>query len=138
MSWYMFAFQVPGVPELVLRWIYRRARGRLVAGLAGGEHTEGGAARDVDFLATSGALTPALNWYRAMPFISPRAVGRVTVPALFVWSDKDPALGRRGAELTRRYVSGPYTFHVLPGVGHWIPEEAAGEVAELLRGHLAR
>ncbi|MBO2453862.1 alpha/beta hydrolase [Actinomadura barringtoniae] len=33
-------------------------------------------------------------------------------------------------------MTGPYTFHTLKGVGHWIPEQAPDEVAELLRTHL--
>ncbi|WP_067474562.1 alpha/beta fold hydrolase [Actinomadura hibisca] len=138
LSWYMYLFQIPWLPELVLRGVVRRARSRLIAGLATGGQSEANAARDVDHLVGSGALTPALHWYRAMPFNSPKRLARVTVPTLFIRSDEDPALSRAGAELTRRFVTGPYAFHTLIGFGHWIPEQAADEVAELLRGHLAR
>ncbi|WP_433337476.1 alpha/beta fold hydrolase [Spirillospora sp. CA-294931] len=138
MSWYMYFFQLPWLPELSLRQLDRRARARVVAGLAVRGQDEAGALRDVDFLMTSGALTPALNWYRAMPFNPPGRLAAVTVPTLYVHSDEDPALSRKGAELTRRFVTGPYTFHTLPGIGHWIPEQAPDEVAELLRVHLAR
>jgi pimeloyl-ACP methyl ester carboxylesterase len=89
------------------------------------------------FLVASGALTPALNWYRAMPFSAPARPAEVTVPTLFINSDSDPALGRTGGEHTRRFVTGPYTFHTLTGIGHWIPEQAASEVAELLHVHLS-
>jgi pimeloyl-ACP methyl ester carboxylesterase len=34
-------------------------------------------------------------------------------------------------------VTGPYTFVVLDGVNHWIPEVAPGELARLLATHLA-
>ncbi|REE99895.1 alpha/beta fold hydrolase [Thermomonospora umbrina] len=138
MSWYMYAFQIPWLPELVVRRLHRRARTRLIEGVAAGGQTKANAARDADHLVNSGALTPALNWYRGMPFNSPRGLARVTVPALYIWSDKDPALSRKGAERTRRFVTGPYTFHTLTGVGHWIPEQAPQEVAELLRPHLVR
>ncbi|MCX4673285.1 alpha/beta hydrolase [Streptomyces sp. NBC_01381] len=80
----------------------------------------------------------ARDWYRAVPFNPPGRLAKITVPTLFVPSDSDPALGRTGAELTRRFVTGPYTLHTLTGIGHWIPEEAAHEVASLLRAHLAR
>jgi pimeloyl-ACP methyl ester carboxylesterase len=60
----------------------------------------------------------------------------VTVPTLFVWSDQDAALDRRGAEETAKWVSGPYRFEILPGVSHWIPEERPQEVAALVLAHL--
>ncbi|MFC7220157.1 alpha/beta fold hydrolase [Streptomyces polyrhachis] len=136
-SWYMFAFQVPWLPELLLRRLAAGSRTRVIKGLTAAGQTPEAAARDTDFVAHSPALTPAVNWYRAMPFSTPAHLARITLPTLHVWSDRDPALTRRGAELTRRFVTGPYTFHVLPGTGHWIPEEAAEEVAGLLGAHLA-
>lgn len=64
-------------------------------------------------------------------------LAEVTVPTLFINSDSDPALGRSSGEHAYRYVTGPYTFRTLTGIGHWIPEQAAPEVAELLRVHLS-
>jgi pimeloyl-ACP methyl ester carboxylesterase len=68
-----------------------------------------------------GALTAALNWYRgALPFgVAPR----VTVPALYVWGDRDQALGPRAARTTGRWVTAPYRFEVIAGGGHWLPEQ---------------
>ncbi|MFC6878390.1 MULTISPECIES: alpha/beta fold hydrolase [Actinomadura] len=137
MSWYMFLFQVPWLPELLVRGISRGARSRVIAGLVASGQTEASAARTADLL-DSGALTPALNWYRAMPLNPPGRLARVAVPTLFVNSDGDPALGRTGAELTPRFVTGPYTSRTLTGIGHWIPEQAPDEVAELLRDHFDR
>ncbi|MCD0453307.1 alpha/beta fold hydrolase [Actinocorallia sp. API 0066] len=136
MSWYMFFFQLPWLPEVALRTLHRRARPRLIAGLVRSGKTEAEATRDADFLAHSGALTPALNWYRAMPFNPPGRLAPVTVPTLYVWSDADPALGPKAATLTRHHVTAPYTFHILPNTGHWIPEQATPEVATLLTPHL--
>lgn len=84
-----------------------------------------------------GALTAALNWYRAMSPESFAAIGTVTVPTLFVWSTEDIALGRRGAEDTVNWVSGPYRFEVLEEVSHWIPEAAPEELSRLMLEHLA-
>jgi len=68
-------------------------------------------------------------------FSSPSAVrAKITVPTLYVWSDGDSAIGPKGAVITPRYVVGPYTYEVLEGVSHWIPEE----VPELLDARLAR
>ncbi|MDX6743923.1 alpha/beta fold hydrolase [Actinocorallia sp. A-T 12471] len=133
-SWYMFAFQPPWLPEAVLRRIARRSRPRLLAGLSVAG-LEDDAARDVAVL-EAGGLTPALHWYRAMPFNPPGRLAPVTVPTLFVNSDADPALGPEAAALTARHVSGPYTAHTLRGVGHWIPQQSADDVAALLIPHL--
>jgi pimeloyl-ACP methyl ester carboxylesterase len=84
-----------------------------------------------------GAMTAALNWYRATEPNSLTDVGQITVPTLYVWSDNDIALGRSAAEATVRWVSGPYRFEVLEGVSHWIPETAPDALNRLLLGHLA-
>jgi pimeloyl-ACP methyl ester carboxylesterase len=86
------------------------------------------AARLVD---DPGRLAAALRWYRAMPLdlaVGLRT-GAVTVPTTYVWSTGDIAIGRRAAELTSRWVTGPYDFTVLDGVSHWIPEQAPDELA---------
>ena len=84
-----------------------------------------------------GALTAALNWYRAASLEDARDLAPVTTPTLYVWSDGDMALGRAAAEGTKGHVSGPYRFEVLSGVSHWIPEQAPAELNRLLLEHLA-
>lgn len=95
----------------------------------------------VSVLTQPGALTAALNWYRALsPEDAPAALGAlkpVAVPTLYVWGDADAALGRAAAEATAAHVGGPYRFEALAGVGHWIPEEVPERLNELLLGHLA-
>ncbi len=83
-----------------------------------------------------GALTAALNWYRALDFTLVEGVGAISVPTLYVWSTGDVALGRDGAEGTESYVTGPYRFEILDGVTHWIPEEVPAELSGLLLDHL--
>ncbi|MGH9017146.1 MAG: alpha/beta fold hydrolase [Acidimicrobiales bacterium] len=91
----------------------------------------------VSALTEPGALTAALNWYRAMSAEAIGDVAAVTVPTLYVWSTADIALGRAAAEATADYVSGPYRFEILDGVSHWIPEAAPGDLNRLLLDHLA-
>jgi pimeloyl-ACP methyl ester carboxylesterase len=83
-----------------------------------------------------GALTAALNWYRAMSAEAFSDVGKISVPTLYVWSTEDIALGRQAAEATEAWVSGPYRFEVLAGVSHWIPEAAPQDLGRLLLEHL--
>ena len=86
-----------------------------------------------------GALPGALNWYRALPLSSraERAVPDVSVPTSFVWSDRDGAIDRRGADLTARHVVEPYTFEVLEGVSHWIPTHAPDALADAVLARIA-
>lgn len=133
-SWYIAFFQLPWLPEQVLR---RRWNWFLVDYTG---QSEQAARRDLDAFDAEGDLTGALNWYRALPLVNlwKRSGARVQQPTLFVWSDQDVALQRKGAETTGRYVDGPYTFEVLAGVSHWIPEAAPVEFTDMLVRHLRR
>ncbi len=97
---------------------------------------ESAAEEYVTLLREPGALTAAVNWYRAASLEDLREMGPVTTPTLYVWSDKDVALGRHAAEATAGHVKGPYRFEVLEGVSHWIPEEAPDRLNALLLEHL--
>jgi pimeloyl-ACP methyl ester carboxylesterase len=55
-----------------------------------------------------------------------------------VWSDADGALGRDAAEATGSFVEGPYRFEVLPGISHWVPEEAPEALNRLILDHLTQ
>jgi pimeloyl-ACP methyl ester carboxylesterase len=76
------------------------------------------------------ALTGALNWYRAISAADLAGLGAVTVPTTFLWGPEDLAVGRAAAEKCADYVSGPYAFVELPGIGHWAPETAPDAVAD--------
>jgi pimeloyl-ACP methyl ester carboxylesterase len=131
-SWYMLFFQLPWLPERILRGQFERIM------RMSGQAAEA-ARRDAAGFDEPGALTGALNWYRAMPLLDPRrANAPVRAPTLFVWSDGDVAITRRGAEDTPKYVRGPYQFVALHGVSHWIPDEVPDRLAELLLDHLER
>jgi pimeloyl-ACP methyl ester carboxylesterase len=134
-SWYMVAFQMPGLPELAFSRrggdVLRRALVRTGLDPASAERY---AARAADRAAMRGPI----NWYRALPFGVRERTPRVDVPTLFVWSDGDGFIARSGAARCGRYVDGPYRFEVLAGVSHWLPEEAPEQVAGLLVQHFSR
>lgn len=89
----------------------------------------------VDVLSDEATLSGALNWYRCG--FEWAAVEPVEVPALYVWGTEDVALGREGAELTEKYMRGPYRFVVLDGVDHWVAEHAGDRLVAELKEHLA-
>ena len=133
-SYYMGLFQLPLLPETALLAgdgaLLRRAltRGGLPA-----EAVE----RYVRRMREPGALSAALNWYRALPWsVRGQRVGRITVPTLHVWSTGDAFLGRTATEDTARFVDARYRLEVLEDVPHWIPELAADRAAELVTAHV--
>ncbi|WP_202868861.1 alpha/beta fold hydrolase [Kribbella antibiotica] len=85
-------------------------------------------------LSQPGALTSVLNWYRANDFTGYEQP--VTVPTLFIASDKDPAVAPSGIAATKNWVTGRYRLENLPGIGHNIPEQAPEATTSLLLDHL--
>lgn len=133
-SAYIGFFRLEGVPE-------RTLLAKDGAGLRSALVATGLPDHDVDayveLMRQPGALTAALNWYRAVSPDDARGIAPITTPTLFVWSDEDVAIGRDAAEATAHYVEGPYRFEVLPGVNHWIPEVADDDLDRLLLEHLS-
>lgn len=84
-----------------------------------------------------GALAAWLRWYPGQRLEDLDDTPAVPVPTLHIWSDGDAAMGSGPTLATRDWVTGPYQLEVLEGVSHWIPEEAADRVGQLLLEHLA-
>lgn len=133
-SWYIFAFQLPRLPE----WILGRQDGRLLAGNLRGKDPSSFTKDDRDLYreawAQPGALTGMLNWYRAMLRHPPRARGsnRVTVPTLILWGERDRYLSKELAPLSlARCDQGRLV--TFPDATHWLQhDEAEGVNRELL------
>jgi pimeloyl-ACP methyl ester carboxylesterase len=132
LSWYMYFFQLPWLPERVM--LARRGTADVLSkSLQRAGQTREAADRDAQAMATPGVLTAALNWYRAIPLTDLRASGqKIAVPTLFVWSDGDLAVAEKSARDTARFVSGEYRFEILRGISHWIPDECPDTAADLL------
>jgi pimeloyl-ACP methyl ester carboxylesterase len=132
-SFYMVVFQLPRLPELLLR---RRLTALLER--MGLEHSSAEAYGA--FMSTRGRLTGGLNWYRGIVLPERRAPrsGMVTVPTTYIWGNGDQALGRRAAESTGSFVFAPYRFVELDE-NHWLPENAPDVVArEIIADAAAR
>ncbi|MFI5484916.1 alpha/beta fold hydrolase [Micromonospora echinaurantiaca] len=128
-SAYIVLFRQPGKAEKVLLGLNATALRRMLAGVGDADRV----AAYAEPMREPGALTAALNWYRAMPSRTElAATGPVAVPTTFVWSDQDVAIGRTAAEACAERVSGDYRFVELPGVSHWIPDEAPAPLAEAI------
>jgi len=137
-SWYMAFFQLPWLPEAVLRaGHFDRLAKALVATSRPGTFTPA----DLDVYrsawAQPGALTGMLNWYRALrlrgggPGAS-RGDQRVRVPMRVLWGDRDQALEPALAEASLAWCDAGEVFH-FPAATHWLQhEEPEGVSARLL------
>ena len=87
-----------------------------------------------------GALTAALNWYRANAVLLEKRregpkFGSVQHPTLLIWGNQDIAVGRVAIERTAQYMKGPYRLVEL-NAGHWLAQEAPERVHDEILRHL--
>jgi len=135
-SWYVAFFQLPRLPERMLTMNGGAAVRRMFSGVAlppdvlavyTGQITEPGAA------------TAMLNWYRAIRLRSSRTLNLpqvIDVPTLVVWGERDVALDPICLNGTEGYVR-DLRVKRLPGVSHWVQQDAPQVVNELLQEFLA-
>ncbi len=139
-SWYIFFFQIPWLPEAGLR---RDDAARIRQAFRGMAKDKSRFPRNVlDVYARSaqrpGALTAMLNYYRALlRHQKTLRVGdaRVTIPTLMIWGEEDTALNIHCTEGTEEWVPN-LTLRRLPGVSHWVQQEAPEQVNALIEGWL--
>ena len=131
-SSYIQLFRVAGKAEDVL--LADNAE-RLI-GMYQGQVPADDVAAYVDLLRQPGALTAALNYYRAM-HADLSELPPVTTPTTYVWSSGDIALGREAAEHCGDFVDADYDFVELPDVTHWIPDEAPDALADAILRRIA-
>lgn len=86
-------------------------------------------------VANESTLKAVLNWYQVSDGPWSYHLPLTTVPTLYIWSDNDPYTGPDAAEATGDFVEGEYTFVVLEGASHSIPETRSEEVTALLLEH---
>ncbi len=137
-SWYMAAFQLPWLPEAVLTAGRAWGVGQAIRGMAVDKTAFPPQVLDV-YRANGlkpGAMTAMVNYYRANMAGLGAETALIQTPTLMIWGEQDTALG---LELTDGY--GPlvadFTLERLPGVSHWVQQEAPTEVNARLLSWLA-
>jgi pimeloyl-ACP methyl ester carboxylesterase len=139
-SWYMFAFQLPLLPELFLTVNNAAA----TAAIFKGALVNKAAISDADLdqyrraMTKPGAATAQINYYRNI-LGAPRGRGfqKLRMPTLLIWGEEDIVLGRELTEGTERWVE-DLTLKFVPGCGHFVQQECPAEVNAIVRGFLAR
>jgi pimeloyl-ACP methyl ester carboxylesterase len=136
-SWYMLFFQLPWLPERILR---RRDWALLVRVLR--DTSPPGVFSDSDLeqykesWARKGALTGMLNWYRAALLRSSKFpvdsdVSRVKVPALLIWGKNDQFAGETMARESLQYCDDGH-LEILETATHWVQHEEPAQLNNLL------
>jgi pimeloyl-ACP methyl ester carboxylesterase len=133
-SWYMLLFQFEGVAE---EWFstddFANARQFVFDTAAPGTFGEDDRAHFLEALSQPGALTAAMNYYRAnIPPATwlrpPPDLPAITVPTLIVWGEGDAYLSPLILDRSAAKVRGPLAVERLPGVSHWVQQEAPDAV----------
>jgi pimeloyl-ACP methyl ester carboxylesterase len=136
-SSYMFFFQIPRLPEEVIRAgdfaLLRSALGRdpVRPGALTAEDIE----RYIEAIAQPGALTATINYYRALlryPGQTRALLQRVEASVIVIWGEKDRFLSRRLAEPPHLWVPNLLSVKRLPDASHWVAEDRPLEVNTLL------
>ncbi|MBS0331589.1 MAG: alpha/beta hydrolase [Proteobacteria bacterium] len=139
-SWYMAFFQLPGLPELAMTANDARAIRNAFHGMAVDKtnFTPEVLNRYAADAQRPGAMTGMINWYRAL-----RLGGKmrgpwpvIETPTLIVWGEADAALGVELLDGTDAYVR-DLTIERLPGVSHWVQQEAPQKVNPILERWLS-
>jgi pimeloyl-ACP methyl ester carboxylesterase len=136
-SWYILFFQIPGVPEALLRaGGYRMAR-RLLTGTSRGDAFS---RHDLDHYQEAwsrpGALTAMINWYRALRKRRKLRSERVRVPTMILWGERDAALEFPLALAALHRCDQGRLFR-FPNATHWLQHEEPEDVNHLLRAFLS-
>ena len=141
-SWYVLFFQVPGLPEQVIAAGDYDALDRMLHRKP--VHPEAFTAEDVRLykqaLARPGALTAALNYYRALRYPDKRAAqdrAPIHIPTLLLWGEQDSYLSPRLTEGLGRWVTDLRVVR-FPDASHFVqndvPERVNRLMIDFLRG----
>jgi len=131
-SWYVLAFQLPGLPEAAFRARTYRLPMRALTGTS-----RPGTFAPADLRAyraawaQPGAVTAMLNWYRALRRRRPAPARRVAVPTLILWGDKDAFLQPGLADAALALCDDGRLVR-FPDATHWLQHEEAERVNRAL------
>jgi pimeloyl-ACP methyl ester carboxylesterase len=140
-SWYVFFFQIPWLPERVLGARGAEAIGKAFTDMAV-DKSRFPAPVVQEYRRNAlepGAMRAMINYYRAALRSGSKAMvpdpATVDVPTLMIWGEEDSALGKETTYGTEKFVA-DFTIRYLPGVSHWVQQEAPERVNGMLAAWL--
>ena len=131
-SWYILFFQLPGLPErLIRRHNWRFGAQSLLRSSRPGTFSAAELARYKVAWAQPGALTAMLNWYRALRLSAGSAWPRIEGAVQVIWGQQDAFLNAKLAALSLEQCA-QGEVHYFPQATHWVQLEEAEAVNALL------
>ena len=127
------AFLEPGTGKMLLADNARRLR----EGLFGQGVTGAALEQHLSVLGNPAALEAALAWYRANKGLA-ADIGTIKVPTHYIWGDADATVGPDAAHGTGEFVGAAYAMEVLPGIGHFVMDQAATKATDLMLAHFRK
>ena len=127
-SWYIFAFQIPWLPEFLFSLNDYQAIKEAFSGMAIDKtaFSEADLKAYRDAAAKPGALTAAINYYRSIfqsLFTGDRQQwGILDISTLIIWGENDTALGKELTYGTEAYVK-DWQIKYIPNCSHWVQQE---------------
>jgi pimeloyl-ACP methyl ester carboxylesterase len=142
-SWYIFFFQLPWLPERILGANGARRVSGMIRGSAKRKDRFPGEVLEVyrENAAQPGALPAMLAYYRAYirhgvdKELARSVYRKLETPTLMIWGEEDTALGKELTIGTEELVS-DLTLRYLPGVSHWVQQEAPETVNTMIEAWL--
>lgn len=142
-SWYVFFFQIPWLPEKLMLARDARAIGDAFRNMAVDKSRFPDEVLDhyKQNALLPGAMTAMINYYRAAfrdreLRAESRDPPRLDTPTLMIWGEEDTALGKELTYGTADLVS-DFTIRYLPGVSHWVQQEAPEAVNAMIEAWLS-
>ncbi|MGL4305468.1 MAG: alpha/beta fold hydrolase [Mycobacteriaceae bacterium] len=128
-TYFMFLFQIPWVPELMMRVCPEHLDRMLLSARMSLSDRDRAHEEVID----RKNFSKTFHWCRAMFLRFPWEHSRkVKAPTTHVWGSNDNKISWRGVELTERYTSGPYRLEILSGATHWIPEQDPSRLGQII------
>ncbi len=138
-SSYMFLFQLPIVPEVLIQLGDYKALESAFLGMAVNKaaFTQQDIDAYKDAFAKRGALTAALNYYRNIfkQGLTRQDWSVLDVPTLMIWGESDTALGKELTYGTETYVR-DFQIKYIPNCSHWVQQEQPQLVNQYIREFL--
>ena len=137
-SWYIFAFQLPWLPEFLFQLNDYQAIKEAFSGMAIDKTAFSEADLNAyrDAAAKPGALTAMINYYRGIftqLFDSqPQEWQILDIPTLTIWGEEDTALGKELTYGTEAYVR-DWQIKYIPNCSHWVQQEQPALVNRYIR-----
>lgn len=142
-SWYMFFFQLPVLPELLLSANDYAALGKSFRKTAARPDvfTDEVIEEYRNSWRETEKMTTPINYYRANVlkrfFGKQSTPGKIQVPTLFIYGEQEHAILPETVRGVAEAVNAPFSEFRIPDAAHWVQQEAGADVNEVLLDFLA-